>query len=250
MKDRELPGYGDLSPKEQGPRIIVVLVEPKDARNIGAVARAMSNLDVKELRLVAPERFDPEMARGVSCWGSDVVDNAARFDLLREAVADAHEVVGFASDSGRHRTPQRLLSEWTGSLVDDPHRTIALVFGSEEVGLRREHFPLCQFLVRIPSAAGNRSYNLAQAVLLALYALRSSKQDVIGPLHDDWPTSAQLENFTEMVLRVSEDVGFLNQHAPQHVRDLLINVTRRGRLSTRELKILTGLFGQIYKALP
>jgi tRNA C32,U32 (ribose-2'-O)-methylase TrmJ len=33
------------------------------------------------------------------------------------------------------------------------------------------------------------------------------------------------------------------------VRDLLVNVTRRGRLSARELKILTGLFGTVEKAL-
>jgi tRNA C32,U32 (ribose-2'-O)-methylase TrmJ len=52
------------------------------------------------------------------------------------------------------------------------------------------------------------------------------------------------------VLRTARDVGFLNQNSPAHIEDLLVNVTRRGRLSTRELKILTGLFGMIHKALP
>lgn len=247
--DPEKTAYGDFISAPNGLRLVVVLVEPKDARNIGAVARAMSNLDVHELRLVMPGMFDESMARSVSCWGGGVIDSTTRYASLRDAVADAHEVVGFASDSGRHRTPQRVLEEWVDSLSDGVPRTVALVFGSEEDGLRREHFPLCQFLVRIPSSGENRSYNLAQSVLLALYAIRRKQSKFIGAVQGEWPTSSQLEGFTTMVLRVAEDAGFLNENSPEHIRDLLANVTRRGRLSTRELKILTGLFGSIAKTM-
>jgi TrmH family RNA methyltransferase len=241
--------FGDFIDAPSGVRLIVVLVEPKDARNIGAVARAMSNLDVQELRLVTPGAFDEAMARSVSCWGGGVLDSTQRFGSLREAVADAHEVVGFASDSGRHRTPQRILEEWVTSITDGTARTVALVFGSEEDGLKREHYPLCQFLVRIPSSAENRSYNLAQSVLLALYAIRQARTQYIGAVQSELPTSTHLEGFTEMVLRVGERVGFLNENSPDHITDLLVNITRRGRMSSRELKILTGLFGRIDKAL-
>lgn len=241
--------FGDFIREENGLRLVVVLVEPKDARNIGAVARAMSNTNVSELRLVTPSDFDVSMARSVSCWGGGVIDSVTRWASLREAVADAHEVVGFASDSGRHRTPQRVLEEWAGSLSEGGPRTVALVFGSEEDGLRREHFPLCQFLVRIPSSGENRSYNLAQSVLLALYSIRRQHSRFVGEVQAEWPTSLQLEGLTQMVLRVAEASGFLNEHSPDHIEDLLVNVTRRGRLSTRELKILTGLFGSVAKAL-
>ena len=241
--------YGDFIEEAGGNRLVVVLVEPKDARNIGAVARAMSNLNVSELRLVTPGSFDLGMARSVSCWGGGVIDSVSRFESLREAVADAHEVVGFASDSGRHRTPQRVLEEWVESLADGASRTIALVFGSEEDGLKREHFPLCQCLVRIPSSGENRSYNLAQSVLLALYAIRRRGGAFIGAVQPEWPTSTQLEGLSEMVLRAAERSGFLNEHSPEHIRDLLVNVTRRGRLTARELKILTGLFGRINRGL-
>jgi tRNA C32,U32 (ribose-2'-O)-methylase TrmJ len=52
-----------------------------------------------------------------------------------------------------------------------------------------------------------------------------------------------------MVLRTAEEVGFLNENSPNHIEELLVNITRRGRLSTRELKIMTGLFGMIHKKL-
>jgi tRNA/rRNA methyltransferase len=240
---------GDLTAECSHLRIIVVLVEPKDPRNIGAVARAMSNLSVSDLRLVQPEAFDRVVAKGVACWGEDVIDKAQTFSSLQEAVTDAQEVVGFASDSSSHRMSQRILEDWIGTLDLNVLRSVALVFGSEERGLRREHFPLCQNLIRIPSSSANPSYNLAQSVILALYALRRLPNSAIGDDVKDLPTSGQLDQLTGMVVRTAEDVGFLNENSPAHMKDLIINMTRRGRLSSRELKIMTGLFGMIHKKL-
>jgi TrmH family RNA methyltransferase len=242
--------FGDfITSSNSGRKLVVVLVEAQDPRNIGAVARAMSNMGESDLRFVNPGKFNMEVARGVACWGASVLDTAQTYGELREAVADAHEVVGFASDSTNHRVPQLLLGEWVEEAAAIPNRTIALVFGSEENGLRREHFPLCQYLVRIPSSGENRSYNLAQAVLLALYELHRGEQEVVGGDSPEFPTSAQLDQLTTMVLRVATEAGFLNENSPEAITDLLVNVTRRGKLSARELKILTGMFGHIFKRL-
>ncbi len=227
----------------------MVLVEPKDPRNIGAVARAMSNLGVSTLKLVNPAPFNLEMARSVACWGAPVIDSMQQVECLRTAVSDANEVVGFASDSGRHRVSQLLLENWVARLPTSSDYSIALVFGSEESGLGTEHFQLCQHLVRIPSAQENRSYNLAQSVILALYALRNREIRSLSADQVEWPTGEQLSNFTTMVDRVATRVGFLNENSPKPMQDLLVNIARRGRLSVRELKIMTGLFGMVEKAL-
>jgi TrmH family RNA methyltransferase len=248
-KEKATTAFGDVTTIHSRMRIIVVLVEPQDPRNIGAVARAMSNLEVRDLRLVQPEPFNMTVAKGVACWGEPLLDSTRTYASLAEAVADAHEVVGFASDSSSHRMSQRILEDWIGALDARADRNVALVFGSEERGLRREHFPLCQNLIRIPSSSENPSYNLAQSVILALYALRRRSHDAIGDDIKDLPTSGQLEQFTQMVTRTAEQVGFLNENSPAHIQDLLVNITRRGRLSTKELKIMTGLFGMIYKKL-
>jgi len=247
-ESRSTPAFGDLQ-RERGPEIVVVLVEATDPRNIGSVARAMSNLATTELRLVNPATFDLTLAQGVACWGRDLLMTCKHFSNLAAAVADCHEVVGFASDSGRHRVPQLLLEEWVEQLDARQERRIAIVFGSEENGLRREHFPLCQYLVRIPSSTANPSYNLAQSVILALYAIRMRVGGHVGESQPEWPVSAQLEPFTDMVLDVAAHVGFLNDHSPTHIRELLVNLTRRGRMTTRELAILTGLVGMVRRRL-
>ena len=245
---RSTPAFGELNPAS-GPQLVVVLVEAGDPRNIGAVARAMSNLNSHELRLVNPQEHDATLAYRVACWGGEIVLKSQRFSSLGEAVADCHEVVGFASDSSSHRVPQLLLEEFSTSVETRPDHRVALVFGSEENGLRREHFPLCQFLIRIPSSGDNPSYNLAQAVLLTLYAIRTRPKTHLGAQESVSPVSSQLEPFTSMVLRVAERAGFLNQNSPQQIKELLINLTRRGKVSTRELEILTGLLGMIERKL-
>jgi TrmH family RNA methyltransferase len=249
-ESRTTPAFGDIPVSgDRGPTVVVVLVEVTDSRNIGAVARAMSNLATLELRLVNPAEFDTTLAQGVACWGRDLVMTCKRFGSLAEAVADCHDVVGFASDSGRHRVPQLLLNEWVKQLDVRRERRVAVVFGSEENGLRREHFPLCQYLVRIPSSTDNPSYNLAQSVLLALYTIRMQAGGYVGEAQPDWPESSQLEPFTAMVLDIAKRAGFLNEHSPEHIRDLLVNLTRRGRVTSRELKILTGLVGMVGRRL-
>jgi TrmH family RNA methyltransferase len=250
--------FGDLL-SGHGPQLVVVLVEVSDGRNIGAVARAMSNLGISELRLVNPARFDTRIASGVACWGAEVLNKSLSFAGLKEAIADCHEVVGFASDSGGHKVPQLLLERWGEVVSRSTDHRVALVFGSEENGLKREHFPLCQYLLRIPSSGENRSYNLAQSVLLALYSIRVAQpyragyERVVGVVgedaSEDLPRSGQLEPLTEMVLKLAREVGFLNEHSPMHIEDLISNLVRRGRMTTRELKLITGLVGMMERRI-
>jgi tRNA/rRNA methyltransferase len=242
------PTFGDLPVQVSNNKVHVVLVEPKDSRNIGAVARAMSNLGVSTLKLVNPAPFNLEMARSVACWGAPVIETMQQAESLRAAVSDANEVVGFASDSGRHRVSQLLLEDWVARLPASSDYTIALVFGSEESGLGTEHFQLCQHLVRIPSAQENRSYNLAQSVLLTLYALRNREIRSLSADQSEWPTGDQLNICSALVDRVATRVGFFNENSPKHMQDLMVNIARRGRLSVRELRMMTGLFGMVEKA--
>ncbi|HVK07123.1 MAG TPA: TrmH family RNA methyltransferase, partial [Armatimonadaceae bacterium] len=78
-------------------RFHVVLVEPEKSINIGAVARAMTNLGFRHLHLVAPRHFERERA-AVSARASaePLLDAAVIHATLEEAVADAEEVVGLA----------------------------------------------------------------------------------------------------------------------------------------------------------
>ena len=66
-----------------------ILVEPQLGENIGAVARAMLNCGLTDLRLVAPRDGWPNPAANGMASGADVVLEQARvFDRLEDAVTD------------------------------------------------------------------------------------------------------------------------------------------------------------------
>src|SRR3546814_15851649 len=72
---------------------VIVLVRPQLGENIGKAARAMLNVGLTELRLVAPRDGWPNPSAGPAASGADIVlERAALFDSLADAVADCAHI--------------------------------------------------------------------------------------------------------------------------------------------------------------
>ena len=85
-------GGAPLEPLGNTPAVI--LVRPQLADNIGAVARAMANGGLFELRLVAPRDGWPQEKAWRMASGADrILDAAMVFDDLPSATADLHHVL-------------------------------------------------------------------------------------------------------------------------------------------------------------
>ena len=73
----------------------VVLVSPKDSRNVGAVCRAVKNMGITSLRIVMGGLIDPKKAEILAVNAADVLDNAEIFFTLEDALDGASLVVTF-----------------------------------------------------------------------------------------------------------------------------------------------------------
>jgi len=150
----------------------VVLVATRNPLNIGAAARAMSNFGARHLRLVNPYEVAFREARS-AVGAAELLANAKEYGTVAEAVADCRLVVGTTA-AGRRELQHKL---WR---LEEGGRTIrkqlgagrvALLFGSEKVGLSNEDMSYCHWLMRIPTRTGHGSMNLGQAVAICLYEL-------------------------------------------------------------------------------
>ena len=69
-----------------GERVSIVLVEPKQSLNVGAVARAMLNLGFFDLRLVDPQ-YEEDKAWVTARSAETVIKSAKTFNSLKEALS-------------------------------------------------------------------------------------------------------------------------------------------------------------------
>ena len=116
-------------------RVRIVLVEPQHPGNIGAAARAMKTMGLRDLALVKPScKFPHKDATDMAVGASDLLETARVFPDLRSAVADCGYVVG---SSARLRslphnttTPRELAARLARDLerirpIEVPHDEIA-----------------------------------------------------------------------------------------------------------------------------
>ncbi|MEY4642871.1 MAG: hypothetical protein RLZZ227_2865 [Pseudomonadota bacterium] len=153
----------------------IVLVATSHPGNIGSAARAMKNMGLGNLVLVAPKIWPALEALSLAGSALDVIDNTRVVDTLQDAIADCHLVIG---TSARLRSmPVPLLDpvECAATVVAQmPTQRIALVFGREASGLSNEELHLCHYHVHIPVNDDYPALNLAAAVMVLCYELRKT----------------------------------------------------------------------------
>jgi tRNA/rRNA methyltransferase len=225
------------------PRLRIVLVEPREAGNVGAVARAMKNFGFAELWIVGEH---PELEPIAGWWASGAEDlvRAARFaPTLHEALADAHLTVATTSTRGRV-TPvdfdPRSLGDAFASLAGE--QILALVFGREDRGLTAEEVAACQRTASIPTNDASPVMNLAQSVCVFAYELSRIEPK---PKDRELPPAALVERMHERARALLLEAGFLHANNPDRIYDDLRAMAGRADLDAREITILLGAIHQL-----
>jgi tRNA/rRNA methyltransferase len=229
----------------------VVLVRPEVAGNLGATARAMRNLGLSDLVLVAPvaDPTDRE-ARRMSTHGEPILEQARIAPDLAAAVADCTLVAGTSAQVGglvRRQsvgTPREVLPRLVEALDPGP---VALVFGPEPRGLTNVEVARCHYLIHVPTDASYPALNLAQAVAICLYELRLawlSRQTVESAFEAPAPFADQ-ERMFDRLRDALEAIHFLYGPKAASLMHGLRHLLGRARPTPMEVKLLLGLARQI-----
>jgi TrmH family RNA methyltransferase len=223
-------------------RVRVVLNRPESASNVGAAARAAANTGLDGLDLVRPCDFRTVEAWRMAWRSEDVLENARVFESLEEAVGRAVYVAGL---TGRRAArvapiPSRQMAEEIARLEENAE--VAVVFGSERIGLTEEELLLCQRRVRIPSHPRQPSLNLAQAVMVAAHEIFLACSD--GAPGGGAPSRATSRE-SELALSTFEtallEIGFLPADNPEARFVEWRELFGRAGLTPREARILLAL---------
>ncbi|MEE9217446.1 MAG: RNA methyltransferase [Acidobacteriota bacterium] len=227
--------------------VSIVLAEPQNPLNIGAVARAMRNFGLSRLRLVRPRAFPHPEAGRMAAGAKRVIEEAQTFDSLAAALLDHTLALAFTRREGKGRRPFLTPEDAARRAIETViagGRT-ALVFGREDHGLSNASLRLCQEVVVIPSDPGCASLNLAHAVALASYEifLEAARPHLLQrmPRASIAELQALLQHWRSALLAVS----FLDPKHPERMMRYFERLFGRAALSPRDVRILRGLAHQM-----
>ncbi|MEO8033805.1 MAG: RNA methyltransferase [Acidobacteriota bacterium] len=223
-------------------KLRIVLVEPREAGNVGAAARVMRNFGFADLWIVGRH---PELHPLAWWWASgaeEVVEKATFVATLQEALSDAHVSIATTSARGRDMAIDMTPAGVAASASElTAEQTLALVFGREDSGLTREEVVLCQRTAIIPTTPAFPTMNLAQSIGIFCYELSDIQPASQGRI---LPSAGLVERLHERAEALLFEVGFLRENNP-HLYQELRTLVARAALDERELTIVLGILRQI-----
>ncbi len=239
-----------------GEAIRIVLVNTSHPGNIGGAARAMKNMGLGRLVLVAPRKFPHEEADWRAAGAQDVLEGAEVVDTLAEAIADCQLVVGTSARGRRIPWPvldPRNCAREVQSAAGHGEQ-VAVVFGREDRGLTNEELQACNLHLHVPTHEDYPSLNLAMAVQLVAYELRmlaldgELPEDPTGEWDAPFSTMENMERFYEHLEETLVQIEFLDPAAPRQLMTRLRRLYGRVRLDEMELNILRGILTETQRA--
>jgi len=227
--------------------IKIVLVETSHPGNIGAVARAMKNMSMTNLCLVAPKIFPSAEATSRASGADDILAHAHVYESLQAAISDCELVIGASARSRTISWPEISPRECAElSSTKDADQKVAIIFGRENYGLKNHELDLCHYLLRIPCNTEYSSLNIAAAVQVVCYELfvatHTQTPVTIGDIDKNTKaTAVQMESFYTHLTETLSDIGFMHPDKSNSIMRRLRRIYNRTQLDTKELDILRGI---------
>lgn len=186
--------------------LVVVLVAPQMGENIGAVARAMGNFGVSELRIVTPRDGWPNpAAEAMAAHALPIIQQAQIFDSVEAAIADCQQVVAATARQREMPKPHYTAKEWVAQ--PRPERT-ALLLGRENSGLNNEEIALAHAIVSVPVHADCPSINLAQSAAILCYEWFQASGAALDYEGEPPAPQAELQCFFDQLENQLDDANF------------------------------------------
>ncbi|MDE1183981.1 RNA methyltransferase [Paraburkholderia sp.] len=236
-----------------------MLVEPSHPGNVGAAARAIKTMGFARLVLVSPRvpnvQNDPE-AIAMASGADDVLASVHVVSSLQDALAGVQWSVAMTARMREYGPPQLTPRVAAGDARQYASQgEIALVFGNERTGLSNEDVERCSVLAHIPANPAYSSLNLAQAVQVLAYELRTAFLDAGSVAHVaghadpaasvEPPAPRAPSDEIEGMFTHLEDalvaLDFLDRDNPKKLMSRLRRLFARSGLEREEVNIVRGI---------
>lgn len=237
--------------------ITVILIEPENPGNTGAICRAMKNFDFEKLILVAPTfKTSSEDLKNRAKWANDLVK---KIELIKKYDSNALKklrkrfdyMIATTARIGRDYnvlrspiTPSQL-AEILSEIKIKKDLEIALVMGREGSGLNNDEIALMDFSVTIPTSKKYGTMNVSHATTIILYEIfkKISEENIVS--HITPITKAEKDQILKILDDSMNKMHFLNENKKETQRTVWKKMINKSFLSKRESYALMGFLKKI-----
>ena len=229
--------------------IYFVLVRPQMGENIGSVARAIKNFNIKHLRIVNPRCSWPnQKAVATSVGANDILKLTKIYDSVEKSIADLDII--FASSSRIRKVNKKIISVSDLKTKIKKGRKLGILFGPEASGLSNDEISCSDYLVKIPSNKKFSSLNLSHSAIIFCFEIfqhfSKKKTEYKTGYKSSLAKKSEVDKFLNFIIQGLDKKGFLQ---PDHKRKSMLrniyNMFHRMNLSEQEIRILLGIFSTL-----
>ena len=226
--------------------IYFILIRPQIGENIGSVARAIKNFNIKHLRIVNPRCSWPNTkALATSVGAKDILKSTKIYTSVEKSIDDLDVI--FASSSRIRKVNKKIIPVLNLNKKIKKGRKLGFLFGPEASGLTNDEISCADYLVKIPSNKNFSSLNLSHSAIIFCFELfkhfSNKKNEYKTGYKSLVAKKSEVNKFLNFIIKGLDKKGFLQ---PDHKRKSMIrninNIFHRLNLSEQEIRILLGIF--------
>ena len=230
--------------------ISFILHKPQLSENIGACARAMKNFDFQKLIVVDPKPIFPnDKILATSVGAKDIINKSKTFKDLKSALKNIDIVI---ATSARFRNKNIKHIQLEDLKEINFKKKIAFLFGSEASGLSNNEISYCNYTLQIPTNPKFKSLNLSHSlIIIAYFASSILKSKALKFLKSNKVKTATKREILLMADLCIKNLDEINFFKPKEKKPIMLenlrNIFYRMELSSKETRILSGVFASLGK---
>ena len=230
--------------------ISFILHKPQLSENIGACARGMKNFSFNKLIVVDPKPIFPnDKILATSVGAKNIINKAKNFVSLEKSLKNVDILI---ATSARFRNKNIKHIQLEDLKKINFKKNVAFLFGSEASGLSNNEISYANYTLQIPTNPDFKSLNLSHSlIIIAQYVSSIINLKVSSFKKSNKVKSASKKDIVTMVnlcIKNLEEVNFFKSKEKKPIMlENLRNIFYRMELSTKESRILSGVFASLGK---
>ena len=230
--------------------ISFILHKPQLSENIGACARGMKNFNFNKLIVVNPKpSFPNDKILATSVGAKNVIKQAKNFESLENSLKNVDIVIA-TSARFRNKNIKHIQLEHLRKI--NYKKKVAFLFGSEASGLSNNEISYANYTLQIPTNPDFKSLNLSHSlIIIAQYV-----SDIINSKVSSFNKSKKVKSASKkeivamanLCIKNLEEINFFKSTEKKPIMlENLRNIFYKMELSTKETRILSGVFASLGK---